>query len=179
MQPTEQNPSAQGYAPFTPNSAPQKKSSKTVIITVVSLIAFAAAFIGVNKLISHGAASLYSETKQSTDPIPANMDNQTFIKQAVDYVKETTKLPKELDEMTTWVAVSEQPNAILYEYQLRGIDASKLNNDNVKGFLVPTLCSNKSSRAILNKGVTLNYIYTIKDSTQKFSVSVSKADCTE
>jgi type II secretory pathway pseudopilin PulG len=105
--------------------------------------------------------------------------SQDDVQAVVDYVKRNSKLPKEIDENTTWLSVSaDQGLVIKYEYMIQGLDVSGFSSNFLKNFILEDACSNSDVKdELLDKGVVLRYKYSVKDSTKTFDFNIDKNDC--
>lgn len=151
------------------NGAPKEVSnSKSVLVGIVSILAFIIAFAGVRYLTHEGVSSISGNNTAS---------KQEIINQAVSEVRASTSFPSELDEVTTWTGITGTSNAIRYQYTLHDIDESQVSNSLLKNILAPSVCQNTDTRNIIDVDINMEYSYAVQGSTQTFFVSVSKADC--
>lgn len=101
-----------------------------------------------------------------------------LIDQTVQSLKKKTPLPYQIDEYTSLVGITAEPDAFRYNYVLSGIDTSKLTSDSLKNALMPNVCKEKSIRYLLDNDVIIKYNYSVVNSTDKYSMSFIKTDCT-
>ncbi len=152
----------------------QKTGKKSTLTSVVSVIVFILA-IGVGRYITQGAFT------SSTNP---NTQNGTYsttelANEAVRQVKASTTFPNKLDAATTWVDITAEQNAIRYHYVLSGIDTSSFSNAYLKNYLSSSICQNKDTRSLLDRGVNMEYSYTVENTAQSYFVSFTKTDCSQ
>ncbi len=149
--------------------APEEVSkSKSVLVGIVSILAFIVAFAGVRYLTQESISSISGSDATS---------KQEIINQAVSEVRASTSFPSELDEVTTWTGITGTANAIRYQYTLHDIDESQVSNALLKNMLAPSVCQNVDTRNIIDADINMEYSYNVQGSTQTFFISVSKADC--
>lgn len=113
----------------------------------------------------------------SQETILTPSEKSELIIEAVQEIKSSTSLPSQLDEFTLLTDVSAHNDSIRYNYTLSGIDTDNLSNSYLKELLVPDLCANPKTKLVLNQDIGMEYSYLIKDSTQNYFVSITKADC--
>lgn len=152
----------------------KKIGKKSTLTSVVAVIVFILA-IGVGRYLTQGAFT------SSTNPSTQNSTYSTseLANEAVRQVKASTTFPNKLDEATTWIDITAEGSAIRYHYVLSGIDTSSLSNTYLKNYLGPSICQNKDTRSLLDRGVGMEYSYAVENSTQSYFVSFAKADCSQ
>lgn len=146
----------------------QEGKSKSIWVGVISILAFIAAFAGVRYLTQETVSSVISN-----DPV----SKQEIIDEMVQTVRSSTTFPYELDDVTTWTGITGTSNSIRYQYTFHDMDISEVNNSRIKEMLVPSVCQDTNTRAVLDMDINMDYSYSVEDSTQTYFVSVSKADC--
>lgn len=144
----------------------QKKSGKSILTGVVSVIVFLLAF-GVVRYLTQTAIS----------PSGNSLSKSELINQTVKEVKASMSLPSQVDEATTLVDITAELNAIRYHYILSGLDTSNLSNDYLKTYLGTSICQNKDTKSLLDQDIDMEYSYSVKSSTQKYFISFTKTDC--
>lgn len=103
--------------------------------------------------------------------------NETLVQEAVSQIKETTKIPKQIDDNTTWVGITAKANAIHYDYTLSGIDTTDLNNSTLKQFLSQNICNNTELVDLMSKDINLEYSYKDLDTNKTYFVVFTESDC--
>jgi len=99
-----------------------------------------------------------------------------FINLTVQKLKNGNNLPMKIDDKTTIVDITAEPNAIRYYIAVSGIDSSlKETNESLRNSLIPYAC--KKFAALLITGVNLEFAYDVKDNGDKYFVSFTKNDC--
>lgn len=138
----------------------KSKPQKSVVSSIVGVVAFVLAFAGVRYLMSNGGTT-----------------NQELIQQSVSQIKSSTQLPQKVDDITTLTDISAQPNAIRYIYVISGADTSALSNASLKSHLVTGVCQNSDTKNILDRNINMEYSYSVQNSPETYFVSISKSDC--
>jgi cytoskeletal protein RodZ len=144
----------------------------SIISSVMRLIAFCFGAAIVHVIFFSGSAM----------PKTLNNDNSSYavpslIDETVSSLKKQTTLPKKIDDSTTLVDVTAEPNAIRYHYILSGLDLSEQTNSDFKNVLAPDLCSNKDTRKLLDHNINMEYSYIVQETNKSFFASISKSDC--
>lgn len=101
---------------------------------------------------------------------------QSNIHEIVLKIKSESNLPKDSDSVSIWTDVLEEPGAIRYVYMLHDVDISQINNDILKGLLVPKICA-AGVKDLFDMGIKTEYSWTVKDSSQTYFVTIDKSDC--
>lgn len=148
----------------------RKKKINSKIASAIGVMVFIVAFIAFRYLGEKGTSAVIGEPSK-----------QELIQQAVQSAKSQTTFPQELDSITTFTDMIEQPGAIRYLYILHDADEAQLaalTNADLKDSIAPQVCSTPETRNnVLNKDINMEYLYSVKGSSQTFFFSVSKADC--
>ncbi len=152
--------------PINNHNRPNK--FKSTVLAIFSVIVFLVVFVGVRHITKRGVEYVSNEQ---------NPSKQEMIEGAVQYVKDTTIFPSELDEATTFTGISGTSDAIVYYYTLHDIDPSLVSNESLEDMLLSSLCQNPDTRYLLDSDINMEYSYSIKDTGQKFFVSITKIDC--
>lgn len=97
--------------------------------------------------------------------------------QGVQQAKSSTKLPYEVDSVTTLTDITSSGNTIQYHYSLHDADTSNLSDEALKNSIKPNVCANTGTSSLLNKGVTLQYLYIVSGSSEQYSFTVAQSDC--
>lgn len=151
-------------------SAPKtnQKNKRTVLssvggIVIVLTIWLAARYLG----------------EKGTSAVLDTPSKQELVRETVQQLKRENTLPKDIDEVTTWTDVVEQPNAIRYVYTLQDVDESQISNESLKELIAPQLCQSLDVKDnILDQNINMEYSYQVQDSAQSYFFVVTKNDCT-
>lgn len=97
--------------------------------------------------------------------------------QGAQGAKSSTALPSEIDSVTTLTDITSESNIITYHYMLHDADTSSLTDDVLRSSIQPNVCSNTSTKNLLDNGVDMQYLYSIKENGQQYSFTVTKGNC--
>ncbi len=109
--------------------------------------------------------------------IDLSFSKANLINEAVREIKAEMTLPNQIDETTTLVNITAEPNAIRYHYILSDIDTSQFTNSYLKNYLGSNICENADTKNLLNYEINMEYSYSVEGSAQKYFVSFTKNDC--
>lgn len=165
-----------------------KSSKKSMAIAgiVLSTIGLVASIVNASIGAYMGATGQHSFVNQyvkndnnKTDISETeNIDLKSqLIEQVIQEVKTQYTLPAQIDQATTWVDITAEPNALRYHYTISGINTSGISNNYLKTNLISEICENKDTRNILNQDINLEYSYSVENSSDTFFVTITKADC--
>lgn len=121
--------------------------------------------------------TLMSATIGAYQGIVSSVAKNEFVNKTVQDMKSKIPLPYKLDSATSWVDVTAEPGAIKYHYVVSGIDTSKLTNEIIKNSVILSVCPKSDAKAILDQDINMEYLYSVKDSTQNFFFVLTKSDC--
>lgn len=142
----------------------RKRRSKVAWSILLSVI------VVVIALVVSAIASSNSPTQESAAASLA--DN------AVQQFKSSSTLPQKVDDITTLTDITAAGSALQYHYQIEGADVSNLSDEVLYRNIQPNVCSNTDTRKILDAGVMMQYLYTVADTNQYYTVNVQSSDCT-
>lgn len=150
---------------------PKYKLNKNgwIVFSIVALVVF---FI----TLALNYSNIFNYTNDSKQNSSTSLE-EDYIKQLVEDAKKQTILPKQLDNETTMVNIVAKPNAIQYQYVLHNLDVSTLSNESFKSSISSDLCKDKSAVAVMDRGIIIEYSYTVINSQETFFISFSKEDC--
>ncbi|MEI6532206.1 MAG: DUF4190 domain-containing protein [Candidatus Roizmanbacteria bacterium] len=130
----------------------------------------------VNKILEMQNQGQKTTSKKSMESTGSDLKSN-IINEAIKSAKEQITLPYKIDELTTLVNLTAESGAIRYHYILSGANVEKLSDDILKKSLIAGVCQNKQTKNFIDQDINMEYSYTIKNSTQKYFVSVSKSNC--
>ncbi len=148
--------------------------SKVLVVIVCSIVAVVAIFVLLSVWGFINISKNGDLLKFTGDHI---LTKAELIQGAIEHIKKTMTLPQQLDEMTTLVDVTQEPDAMRYHYILDGIDTDNITQEKLKQYLTPRACNDKDVKSILNKDVNLEYSYIIKESQKEYLIVITKSDC--
>lgn len=107
-----------------------------------------------------------------------NKTNNQIIQEAVKDLKNSVKLPAQVDEITTLTDITPQDNAVRYHYTLSTKeDISDITNESIKESLKENICKDTQILDLLKKGINLEYLYKVENSNQEHFVTLTYSDC--
>jgi len=106
-----------------------------------------------------------------------NSTNESVIKEAVEYAKTNSSFPFKVDEVTTATDITARTNAIRYHFLVVGADTSNLSEESIKESVIPSVCSKDDLKVYFNRGINLEYLYTINETGQEYLITMQKSDC--
>ncbi len=164
-------------APPVMNSAPQfqqpiqpqtKKSPiKKWLITISSIIG----------LVIIGTIFRYIGNQVGSNLATSTSSNADYIKKVVATAKSSSTLPMKVDSLTTLQDIKATDKAVVYTYLLVDVDPSKLSSSALRTSILNNVCKNADTKAILDRGILLDYDYKVQDYTETYYISISEADC--
>lgn len=95
----------------------------------------------------------------------------------VQETKASTSLPYEVDDITRLIDITSSGANIQYHYILHDADTSSLTSADLKASVRPSVCANTSTKALLARGVGMQYLYTDQGTSSNYSFVVTNADC--
>jgi len=149
------------------DSTKEQSKSKRVLSIIGAVLFFFIAYF-VTQYVTHEAI---------VEVQVANIPKEEYIQMAVDSIKSEQILPKEVDEVTTWTDITGTSEALQYHYTVHDIDAEAIDIALLKENMIPALCTTAETKRFLDKEITMEYYYSIKDAPQEYTIAVKKADC--
>jgi hypothetical protein len=70
--------------------------------------------------------------------------------------------PYQMDEFTTIVNVTAEPNAVRYHYELSGVDVSLITEELLKNNLLSSICKNTVTKDLIDRDIDMEYYYLVK-----------------
>ena len=153
---------------------PQRKKKTMVTLSIILAI-----FLILALIIVMGASNNQSSTENT---VQASSSPVTIASSAVarakaqDTLQDT--LPKTIDSVTILTDISSTGNTIQYHEQIHDKDMSNVTNASLNSIVKPTVCANSDMLTLLKAGVNLEYLYTVKETGQQYTVTVTDSDCT-
>ena len=104
---------------------------------------------------------------------------QKSIHQAVQIVKSEVTFPHKIDETTIWENVEEEQTAVRLNYTISNLVnwTSITNGDFAKSEILYDCSTPAIKTDILDKGIGMEYLLTLANTSQTVLVSVSEKDC--
>ena len=143
-------------------AAPVKKSTgKRILAAVIAIVVAIVVFAGVRI----GLAALNDDTSPAA------------IAKTVEQLKEQTDLPLQVDEVTTLDDIKAEDDAVHYYYTIAGADTTGLTEDALEAAVLPGLCAQKETKALLDRDVRMKYSYVVAETGDEFDLDFGKSDC--
>jgi len=98
----------------------------------------------------------------------------------VQQIKANAKFPVKIDDAITLTDITAEPGAIRYYFTITTVDKQLDEQQGikmVKDNIVPIVCGGEDEKILLNRGINLEYSYTVEKTQQNFLISITKADC--
>jgi hypothetical protein len=162
-------------------------SRAQLILSFLVLILMIAGFVWVTNNHLGSSASDQATTDLSsttpTTPSPASSpdispDLDKEIEEIVAMIKSTVELPMAIDNYTTWMDITAEPNAIHYFYQANvSLQEIGLTEELLNSSLISQGCTTPETLELLRAGVTMNYTYTFNQPEDILTTSFDLSDC--
>lgn len=149
-----------GAAPYAP--PPKQSRGKRVLISVLGVVVFLAVGFGVRQ----GLHAAFDDSTEET------------VSKAVAQIREDTKLPQQVDSVTTWTGVEAEGTAIHYDYTVSSsVDPASLSESALRDSLGDTVCTNSDTKKLFDEDIDVRFSYSFEGSSKKLDVSFTKSDC--
>jgi len=99
------------------------------------------------------------------------------IEETVALIKNSNNLPQEIDEVTVWLDVTAQEDAIRYHYELSNLGDREVSEALLRDFIKDGICADIDISNALKGGVNMEYFYTVKETGEEFLVVFTEGDC--
>lgn len=152
------------------NKAVEQKPNK--IYNTIAYIFGVILVFSLVKLLVPVVVSLINGNNQNN-----TYSNTEIINNAVKQIKDSKPLPYKIDAVTTAVDITAEQNAVRYHYLISDFDTSNLTDDFLKKDLLSSVCNNEGGKVVLNKGINIEFSYTVKNSPETFFISITREDC--
>ncbi len=108
-----------------------------------------------------------------------NKVRQEYIQQIVEYTKKDMTIPSRIDELTTIVDITAEPNSIKYHYVLdNSTTTDSLTESYINSYLKNSVCNDELIRVeLIDQNIDIEYSYTVKNSDRKLFFKYTKQDC--
>lgn len=148
------------------SAEPKRKRGQIIAWSILGL--FVGAFLVIVMI-----AALSSSSRQGV----AYQTPMEIASRGAEEAKENTSFPYEVDDITTLTDITSSGSVVQYHYVLHGVDASSLTNDALRSNVQPNVCANTSTKSLLSRGVGLQYLYTVQETSARYSFTIYKGDC--
>lgn len=167
-----------GQPPLGTVESKPKSNKKTCLI--IGLVAGLGCLVVVGVIGIFGAGLLLAINPKDMlekAKTASSTAKQDLIEKTVEEVKAELGVPKALDDMTTIVDITAEPGAIRYHYELTGVDAAPVNEEELKENLINEICGDSDTMKLLELDIGMEFSYTVVDTDQSYFVTVAKDDC--
>jgi hypothetical protein len=107
-----------------------------------------------------------------------NPDLRTeYINNVVEVAKTKMSFPSKINDSTLFTDITAEKNAVRYHYLMSDVDTSNLSSESLKNSLIQSICQSESTKSIFDKNIDIEFLYSVKDSTQSYLVNFTKSDC--
>jgi len=133
--------------------------------------------------VAIGFDSAISETLSSGNSAQAfqeenNLSKEELIQQIVEETKIGLTLPSELDSITILTDIVAERSAIRYEYTIHDLDdPNSMSISALREVIISGLCKNDSLVDVLNQGIDIKYLYSVRETRETYPVFFTKGDC--
>lgn len=135
-------------------------------------------FLIVLSLIGLGTAIFSQALIVAREKAMQNPDLKAeYINNVVEAVKTKMSFPKQINDSTVMTEITAERNAVRYHYLLSDIDTSGLSNESLKNSLSSGICQSESTKELFAKGIDLEFLYAVKNSTESYLVQFTQSDC--
>lgn len=107
----------------------------------------------------------------------SQLRNPVNIQQLADQAKSEMNLPLMVDEVTRLDNIVGNGSSIRYEYTLINVDPSQIDSSVIKETITNNACTNTKTRNIIDRGVGLEYAYSVENQANIINFTVTKPDC--
>lgn len=151
--------------------------AKDKIALLIFVVLIAVGSIVVGKLTGVSPLSPSATISETAKNSAQNQTNEAVINETVSYTKENASFPLVIDEITTLTNITAEADAIRYHYQVKGADMSNISVTSLKDNLLPQVCGKNDMVTLLNRGIKVQYLYTVYETGQDYLVTITQDDC--
>lgn len=118
-----------------------------------------------------------SNAQESTGQDDKDITNEDIVNAIIQSSKSEYALPHKLDDRTTLIDITAEPDAIRYHHTLSDIGSMQVSNETLKNGLIPIICNTDFAYSLFARNISVEYAYTIEKSSDTYLVSLSQKDC--
>lgn len=104
-------------------------------------------------------------------------DAAQIAQDGVDELLNSTTLPMQLDQYTSWVDAEAQGSTIVYSYDVTGLLPADIDPVTAQSNTAAQACAAADSFGLLDQGVTFEYVYSFDGTSETMSFTVDSGDC--
>ncbi len=99
------------------------------------------------------------------------------IQKVVDSLKSSYDFPLQFNEQVVWTDVTAEGNAMRYHYEISNLGDIEISEELTKEHMIDVICGDSSTKNLLDNGIDLEYLYTIKETREEILLSFTSEDC--
>jgi hypothetical protein len=99
------------------------------------------------------------------------------VEEVTEFIKNSNDLPQRIDEVTVWLDVTAEEDAIRYHYELSNLGERPVSEELLRDFIEDGICADSDIKNALEGGIDMEYFYTVKETGEDFLVVFTKDDC--
>jgi hypothetical protein len=99
------------------------------------------------------------------------------VEEVTEFIKNSNDLPQRIDEVTVWLDVTAEEDAIRYHYELSNLGERAVSEELLRDFIEDGICADRDIKNALEGGIDMEYFYTVKETGEDFLVVFTKEDC--
>lgn len=99
------------------------------------------------------------------------------IQKVVDSLKSSYDFPLQFNELVIWSDVTAEGNAMRYHYEISNLGDIEISEELTKEHMIDVICGDSSTKDLLDSGIDLEYLYTIKETREEILLSFTSEDC--
>ena len=135
--------------------------------------------IGSSVFIAILFVSLFFGAAAPSKSIPLPKTTRITASQVATKMKSETVFPVKIDDVTDMTDITSQSNVLQYHHILHDMDTANITDATLRDIVQPTICKNESYLALLKDGIEIQYLYTVKETGQIFSLTTKVSDCSD
>lgn len=125
--------------------------------------------IGSSVFIAVLLASLFVRAATPSTPNPIPQATTVTASQVALKMKSETVFPVKIDAVTDVTDITSQNNVLQYHHTLHDANTADITDATLRDIVQPTICESASSLKLLNDGIELQYLYTVKETVNRCS----------
>lgn len=130
-----------------------------------------------NELMGPADPALIAASEAFVERLGPTATPEEIVAELVKEVRATTEFPEEGSEYETWTGIRGDGRVVVYSYDLFDIENIPHDEASLKGVMTWWLCGDPEVQYMLDAGVVMAYEYSILDTGEQFTVSVTERDC--
>lgn len=99
------------------------------------------------------------------------------VEEVTEFIKNSNDLPQRIDEVTVWLDVTAEEDAIRYHYELSNLGERPVSEELLRDFIEDGICADRDIKNALEGGIDMEYFYTVRETGEDFLVVFTSEDC--